>query len=62
MLHKPYKDKVAAIDVLYRNTINNAKKDSLSIKTYTQEMEQWGLDYNANQLALEAELLREYSF
>ena len=61
MLHKPYKDKVDAIDVLYRNTINKNKQDSLFINTYTQEMEQWALTNNDKELALEAELLRAYA-
>ncbi|WP_347173847.1 tetratricopeptide repeat protein [Polaribacter uvawellassae] len=61
MLHKPYKDKIEAIDVLYRNTINKNKQDSLHIKTYTHEMEQWALANNDKELALEAELLRAYA-
>lgn len=61
MLHKPYKEKVDAIDVLYRNTINKGRQDSLFINAYTHEMEQWALANNDKELALEARLLRAYA-
>lgn len=62
MLHKPYKDKVIDIDILYRNTINSASKDSLFIKTYTHKMKQWALSNQDKELALEAALLEAYSY
>lgn len=61
MLHKPYKEKVDAIDILYRNTINKGKADSIFIPAYTLEMEQWALANNDKELALEAKLLKAYA-
>ncbi len=61
MLHKPYNKKIEAIDVLYRNTINEARKDSLYISSYTTKMQQWALSNNDKELALEAELLNAYA-
>lgn len=62
MLHKPYKDKVDKIDALYRNTIDKYKNDSVKLKEYTHTMRQWALANNDKELALEAELLKAYSF
>lgn len=61
MLHKPYNKKIEAIDVLYRNTINKDRKDSLYISSYTTKMQQWALSNNDKELALEAELLNAYA-
>lgn len=62
MLHKPYIEKVEDIHKLYHNTINNGIKDSLSIALYTKEMGAWALAHNDKELALEAELLKAYSY
>lgn len=62
MLHKPYKEKIAAIDILYRNTIEKSVQDSLYISVYAQEMQQWALANNDKELALEAELLEAYTY
>ena len=61
MLHKPYKDKIDDIDILYRNTINKGQKDSLFISTYTSKMQQWALSNKDKELALEADLLKAYA-
>ena len=60
MLHKPYKDKVNDIGILYGNAIDKQVKDSLFIKKYTDEMQDWALSNNDKELALEAELLKAY--
>ena len=62
MLHKPYIEKVNDIHQLYRNTINKGAEDSLSVAIYTQEMEKWALANHDKELALEAELLKAYSY
>ena len=62
MLHKPYKDRVEGIDQLYANTINKGVKDSSSISAYTQRMKKWALTNKDKELALEADLLKAYSF
>ncbi|MCI2230046.1 hypothetical protein MC378_12780 [Polaribacter sp. MSW13] len=61
-LHKPYKDKVDDIDVLYRNIINKSRKDSLFAHDYTQEMKLWAIENNDLELVLEAELLEAYAY
>ena len=61
MLHQPYKNKVEAIDSLYRNTVNMGRVDSLSIKNYTREIEHFALKHQDKELALEAALLNAYS-
>tara|TARA_R110002072_G_scaffold180105_4_gene336223 strand:+ start:7813 stop:9516 length:1704 start_codon:yes stop_codon:yes gene_type:complete len=61
LLHKPYKDKVKEIGILYANTIDKGAKDSLFITSYTDEMRQWALTNNDKELALEAELLKGYA-
>lgn len=62
MLHKPYIDKVADIHQLYQNTINNGIQDSSSIAIFTKTMKDWALANNDKELALEAELLKAYSY
>ncbi|HLV92291.1 MAG TPA: tetratricopeptide repeat protein [Aequorivita sp.] len=61
MLHKPYKDKVGDIAILYKNTIQNYVEDSVSVKDFTVEMKKWALANDDQELALEAELLMAYS-
>ncbi|MEO9572297.1 MAG: hypothetical protein ABJH82_01415 [Polaribacter sp.] len=61
MLHKPYKNKINAIDTLYRNTINKTRKDSLYILNYTSTIKKWALSNSDKELALEADLLKAYT-
>jgi tetratricopeptide (TPR) repeat protein len=62
MLNKPYKEKVDDFAVLYENMINRSRIDSLYIKSYTREMEQWAESHQDEALVLEAELLRAYTY
>lgn len=62
MLHQPYQDKVQAIDVLYKNTINKGREDSLYIQTYTEEIAQYAQKNDDEALALEAKLLKAYAY
>ncbi len=62
MLHQPYSNKVEDIALLYENTINKSVQDSLYLITSTNEMEQWAVANQDAELALEARLLKAYSY
>lgn len=60
LLHKPYKDKVNDIGILYANVV--AKKDSASAFAYIAEFKNWAVTNQDRQLVLEAELLRAFYY
>ncbi|PTB97440.1 hypothetical protein C9994_03030 [Marivirga lumbricoides] len=62
MLHQNYSSKVENIAVLYQNTINKSVADSVFLVQYTTEMEQWAVANQDVELALEARLLKAYSY
>ena len=61
LLHKPYREKVEDIHQLYKNTINKGRKDSLYICNYTQQIKDYALINDDQELSLEADLLYAYS-
>ncbi|WP_143159148.1 tetratricopeptide repeat protein [Mesonia phycicola] len=62
MLNQPYQYRVEAIDEMYRNTINNSKIDSSYISMYCNEIKDYAFRNDNIELALEADLLKAYSF
>lgn len=61
LLHKPYREKVEDIHQLYKNTINKGREDSLYICNYTQQIKDYALINDDQELSLEADLLYAYS-